>query len=124
MGIIHSDGSVVIPVSYDRITDFYEGRALVIANDNGKERVLGSLSDKGMYTSFSGKYYTLAGQAFYSDGMLSVSDSNGKPGYLDENGTAVLGFDGSWTRLNRLQRAMPRFLKKTNTHLLIKMVDQ
>ena len=42
-----------------------------------------------IYTSFSGKYYTLAGQAFYSDGMLSVSDSNGKPGYLDENGNLV-----------------------------------
>lgn len=120
MGLIHSDGSEVIPVSYDRITDFYEGRALVIANDNGKERVLGYLSDKGIYTSFSSKYYTLAGQAFYSDGMLSVSDSNGKPGYLDENGTAVLGFDGSWTKIKPFTEGYASVFKKDKYSLIDK----
>lgn len=98
-GLIQSNGDVVVPLGYDLITDFYEHKALVLKNEDGKERVLGVLTDEGQYISFSGSFYTLAGQGFYSDGMLSVADAKGLPGYLNERGVAVLGFNGSWDRI-------------------------
>lgn len=98
-GLIRSDGTMVVPLGYDQISEFYEHRALVIKNENSKERVLGVLTDEGKYTQFSGIYYTLAGQGFYSDGMLSVANAKGDPGYLNERGVAVLGFDGKWDKI-------------------------
>lgn len=98
-GLIHSDGSVIIPVSYDQITGFYENKALVLVNESGKKRVLGVLTDRGDYTPFTGKYYTISGQSFYSDNMLSVEDANGQKGYLNERGIAKLGFDGKWSAI-------------------------
>lgn len=98
-GLIHSDGTVVVPIKYDAITSFYEHKSLVVKAENGKERVVGCLTDKGIYMPFTNIYYTLNGQRFYSDGLLSVADEEGRVGYIDEKGNPMLGFNGKYDRI-------------------------
>ena len=93
-GIIRSDGTVVAPVENDNIGGYYEHNSLVTKNDGHGERVMGCLSDNGTYNAFAVKYYTLAGQKFFSDGLLSVADADGNVGYIDTYGNKVVGFDG------------------------------
>lgn len=99
MGLIRPDGSVVVPVGAKRITGFYEHQALVLAGGEGKERILGILHDDGNYYAVNGEYYTLTGLDFCSDGMIPAATSAGVPGYLDDHGNAVLGFNGAWDRI-------------------------
>lgn len=98
-GLVTSDGSMVLDLKADNIASLYSGRALVTVRENGKDIVLGVLSADGIYHSFAKKYYTIAGQAFYSDGLLTVSDEKGRLGYIDDEGNAVLGFDGRFDNI-------------------------
>lgn len=99
IGLINSDGTVVAAVINDNISDFYEHKALITCNDGYGERITGCLTDNGMYYNYATKYYTLNGQKFFSDGLLSVSDENDKRGYIDERGNKVIGFDGKYSRI-------------------------
>lgn len=99
IGLIHADGTVVAEVNNDEIGLFYEHLALVTRTDGTGERVSGCLTDDGRYNNFSERYYTLSGQKFYSDGLLTVSDATGKVGYIDSRGNRVLGFDGKYDRI-------------------------
>lgn len=95
-GLIHSDGSVVIPVSYAEIMGFYEHKALVLGSETDKDnkypRVLGYLTDDGQYVPFKEKFYAL--YKFYSEDMLPVADAKGNRGYLNERGIPWIGFIG------------------------------
>ena len=94
VGLIHSDGTEVVPVKASSIGGFHENLALVTLDESKENhRILGVLNAKGIYTPFAQSYYTLNGQEFYSDGVLSVMDGNGKKGYIDEVGNVVCGFD-------------------------------
>lgn len=102
IGLIRSDGSVVIPIGYTEMTGFYEHKALVLndeSDSDGNPRILGYLTDEGRYVQFFSSYFSLKGLAFYSDGMLPVNDAKGRRGYLDERGSSVLGFDGKWSSI-------------------------
>lgn len=94
VGLISADGIQVIPVEYDEITGFHEGMALVLKNEDGHTLIGGALTEEGEFRPFQKKYFTLKGQAFYSDGMLTVSDERGRKGYLDTYGREEIGFDG------------------------------
>ncbi|MBP5776816.1 MAG: WG repeat-containing protein [Prevotella sp.] len=99
-GLIHSNGDVIVPVTCNRITDFYEGKALVLGSETDNEgfpQVLGYLTDQGQYVQFEGTYYALKGLEFYSNGLLPANDAKGRRGYLDTKGNAELGFDGKWS---------------------------
>ena len=99
VGLIHADGTIVAPIENDAIGLYYEHKALLTYSDGHGERITGVLTDDGIFHVFANKYYTLNGQKFYSDGLLSVSDENGKLGYVDDLGNPVLGFDGKYTRI-------------------------
>ncbi len=99
VGLIRSDGTVVAPIENDQIGDFYERKALVTRNDGKGERISGYLTEEGNYTAFPEAYYTLAGQKFFSDGLLSVANASGKVGYIDTYGNEVIGFDGKYNRI-------------------------
>ena len=99
IGLINADGTIVAPVENDNIGGFYDHKALVTHGDGKGERVAGCLTDDGKYYAFSNKYYTLSGQKFFSDGLLSVANEQGKLGYVDFSGNAVLGFDGKYDRI-------------------------
>lgn len=120
IGLIHSDGTVVADVKNDAIGLFYEHKALVTCHDAQGERVSGCLIDDGHYYGFAGKYYTLNGQKFYSDGLLSVSDENGMLGYIDNFGNPVVGFDGKYGRIKPFTEGYAAvLLKSKNKYVLI-----
>ena len=99
IGLINADGTIVAPAEYDKISDYYEQKALVPCADSRGERVAGCLTEEGKFYSFSKKYYTLEGQQFYSDNVLSVADENGNVGYIDYQGREILGFDGKYDKI-------------------------
>lgn len=99
LGLIRADGTTVEDTQGDALSLFYEHKALLTCNDDHGTRILGVLSDRGIYTPFRQKYYTLTGQAFYSDGLLTVEDEQHRKGYVDENGVEVLGFDNRFDRI-------------------------
>lgn len=99
IGLINADGTMVAPVVNDNISDCYAHKAIMTSNDGHGERITGCLTDEGMYYGYETKYYTLNGQKFFSDGVISVADENGKLGYIDEKGNRIVGFDGKYSRI-------------------------
>lgn len=99
IGLINADGTIVAPVINDEISDYYEHKALVTSSDGHGERITGCLTDNGSFYGYTTKYYTLKGQKFFSDDLISVADENGKLGYIDERGNKIVGFDGKYSRI-------------------------
>lgn len=95
-GVINGDGKVIVPIEASRITGFYEGFALVLKSDGGKERVLGILSSDGTYSKIDGIYYTIPYQEFFSERLLTVTNPNGQACYMNTNGVVVKSFDVSF----------------------------
>ena len=99
IGLIRPDGTVVVPVEFDEIGKFHDHKALVLKNEAGRTLIGGYLNEQGDYLPFAKKYYTLTGQAFYSDGMLSVANEQNQVGYLNERGEEAFGFKGQFDRI-------------------------
>ena len=99
IGLINGEGTVVAEATNDGLSGFFNNIALLTSSDNGKEKVTGTLNKNGLFYKFSNNAYTLYGQAFYSDGLLSVSLDNGSLGYVDEKGTIVLDFNDKYDRI-------------------------
>lgn len=100
VGLIHSDGSVVVPVEASAIGGFFNQIALVtVQESSSRHRILGLLFSDGKYTPFEQPYYTLSGQEFFSNGLLSVMDAEEKKGYIDETGKPRCGFDRDYDRV-------------------------
>lgn len=94
MGIINDTGREIVPVECKEITGFYEGYALALADEGGKRRIMGILSAEGDYAKVSdGRYYTIQGQEFFSEGLLTVTDRNGSMGYMNVRGEVVHTFN-------------------------------
>lgn len=99
IGLISADGSIIAPVENDQLSLYHENIALMTSTDGTGERVTGCLNTDGKYTPFTKRYYVIPGQNFYSDGLLSVKDENGNPGYIDKSGNQILGFNGEFSRI-------------------------
>ena len=98
-GLIDSRGNQIAPFENDALGQFYGGYALLTRQDGRGERISGFVSENGKYLPVSGNYYTLNGQKFVSDGVISVADASGKPGYIDVNGNEIVGFNGKFDRV-------------------------
>ena len=98
-GLIKSDGSMVLDLKADKIGSAFSDHALVTTRENGKDLIIGALSVYGDYNGFTKKYYTIASQEFYSDGLITVADEKGRLGYIDDQGNPVLGFDGRFDNI-------------------------
>lgn len=120
IGLINSDGTIIAPIENDDISKFYEHISLLTAKDAQGERVTGYLTDDFSYVPFSKKYYTLAGQKFYSDGLLSVADASGATGYIDKAGYPVIGFDGSFKRIKPFTEGYAAVIKQKKYVLIDK----
>ena len=120
VGLIRSDGSVVAPIENEHISDFYENKSLVTYTDGQRECVRGVLLSDGKYNAFSTKYYTLSGQKFYSDGLLSVADAEGRLGYVDVYGNKVLGFDGKYDKIKPFTEGYAAVFKNKRYSLIDK----
>lgn len=83
VGILSADGRVVLPVQYDAINLFYEGRAVFVDRSSAGWQLKGVLSDDGTVHYVEGTYYLLPKYMFYSEGLLPVRDADGLYGFLD-----------------------------------------
>lgn len=92
VGIVDNEGRVIVPVEADSITNLTEGYGLALRNAGGRYRLTGIFSESGHYTPIDKELYVGA-FPFFSDRKLPVCDNKGKYGYIDTNGTQVLGFD-------------------------------
>ena len=99
IGLIRSDGTELLPPSADQISPFYEHRAVALRKEGGRYLILGVLNDDGSFHRFSTPYYIIKHQIFFSEGLMTVVDGNGRHGYIDDLGGPVLGFDGKWTEI-------------------------
>ena len=124
IGLINADGTIVAPVVNDNIGDCYEHKALITCNDGHGERITGCLTDNGMYYGYITKYYTLNGQKFFSDGLISVADENGKLGYIDEKGNQIVGFDGKYSRIKPFTEGYAAVMKNKKYILINKEGDE
>lgn len=120
VGLIRSDGSIVAPIENGDISEFYENKSLVTYTDGQRECVRGVLLEDGKYNVFSTKYYTLSGQKFYSDGLLSVADVEGRLGYVDVYGNKVLGFDGKYDKIKPFTEGYAAVFKNKRYSLIDK----
>lgn len=120
IGLIHSDGTIVTSVENDNLSDFYEGKAIVTVNDGHGERIDGCLTEDGTYYHFNKKYYTLNGQKFFSDGVISVANEQGKLGYIDVMGTEVCGFDGKYDKIKPFSEGYAAVFKNKKYYLINK----
>lgn len=99
IGLISGDGTLIAEPNNDCLTGYINNIALLTKNENGKERVTGTLNINGTFNKFVTSAYTLWGQAFYSDGLLTVSFEDGSLGYIDEKGTTVLNLENKYDRI-------------------------
>lgn len=120
IGLINADGSIVADVVNDEISDFYEHKALITCNDGHGERITGCLTDNWTYCGYTTKYYTLNGQKFFSDGLLSVTDESGNLGYIDEKGNQIVGFDGKYSRIKPFTEGYAAVMKNKKYVLINK----
>lgn len=95
-GIINGEGKVIVPVEASHITGFYDGLALVLKSEAGKQKVLGILSSNGNYQKISGNYYAIPYQEFFSEGFLTVTNDDGKAGFMNPRGVIVKEFNDSY----------------------------
>lgn len=124
IGLINADGTMVAPAVNDNISDYYEHKAIVISSDGHGERITGCLTDNGSYYGYTTKYYTLNGQKFFSDGLISVADENGKLGYIDERGNQIVGFDGKYSRIKPFTEGHAAVMKNKKYVLINKDGDE
>lgn len=117
-GLITSDGKEL--AANGVLGEYYEGRALYTSTDAMGERVLGCVTADGRYYSFKEPYYTLMGQKFFSDGLLSVKNADGKPGYVDDHGVPVVGFDGKYIRIKPFTEGYAAVYSGKKYHLIDK----
>jgi len=120
IALITTGGETLAPLENDLLTGFYEDRALLLRNDAQGERVMGCVSSSGRYTPFKDFFYTLNGQKFYSDGLLSVADDKGRLGYIDDRGNRVVGFDGKYNRIKPFTEGFAAVFKNKKYHLVNK----
>ena len=118
IGIVNEQGTILAPPENDNLGMFYEHKALITLQDSKGERIIGVLSDDETFHKFSNKFYTLNGQKFYSDGVLSVSDENGKVGYIDDKGNQILGFDGKYTKIKPFCEGYASVFKNKKYYLI------
>lgn len=124
IGLINADGTMVAPIINDDISDCYEHKAIITSSDGHGERITGCLIDNGVYYGYSNKYYTLNGQKFFSDGLISVADENGKLGYIDEKGNQIVGFDGKYSRIKPFTEGYAAVMKNKRYVLINKEGDE
>ncbi len=88
-GLIRFDGTEILPCEYETIADYCEGYAVVL-NSN---ELVAIIDSKGKVTKFADKHYEVSKEyPYFSEGVLPVMNETGKWGYINNNGTPVIGF--------------------------------
>lgn len=98
VGIINTDGKILVKPSYDAISLFYEGRAIFVNRTSHGWQVKGVLADDGSVNYPDGEYFLLKEFMFYSEGLLPVKDGYGKYGYLNDKCRPAFEFSNDEVR--------------------------
>lgn len=85
VGIIGTDGKVIIPAEYDAINLFYEGRAIFVNDSEYGWKIMGVLNEDATVSYTKENYYAIPEYMIFSEGYLPVRNSRGEYGYLNEN---------------------------------------
>lgn len=123
VGLINADGTIVAEVNNDELSKFHDEKAILTRSDEQGELIVGCLLSSGNFYKFPKKYYTLTGQNFYSDDVISVKDEKGKLGYVDCKGNAVVGFDGKYSRIKPFVEGFAAVFKNKTYFLINKDGD-
>lgn len=91
VGIINQNGKDVVPVSYDSISQFADGKALIL-NKLGNVIVGIVYAKQETFILLEKTYRIDTDFPYYSDGYLVVQNENGKWGFLTEEGKEGEGF--------------------------------
>lgn len=98
VGLISTDGTVIVQPQYDAINLFYEGRAIFANKTQDGWQLKGVVTDNGVVKYASGIYYLLNDYKFFSEGFITVTNASGKYGYLDENCEPAFEFSSDEVR--------------------------
>lgn len=92
VGIIGTDGRTILKPEYDAINLFYEGRTVFVNRTPQGWQVKGVLAEDGTVTYAEDTYYLLSDYMFFSEGLLTVRDSKGYYGFLDDKCKPAFAF--------------------------------
>lgn len=92
VGILRTDGRVILQPIYDAINYFYEGKTIFVNKTSKGWQVKGVLDEEGNVCLADGVYYLLPKYKFFSEGYLPVKDENGLYGYLDDKCKPIFDF--------------------------------
>lgn len=92
VGIIDADGRVIVKPQYDAINLFYEGRTVFVDRTAGGWQIKGVLSEDGSVNYAEDTFFLLPDYMFYSEGLLTARDAQGRYGYLDEKCRPAFAF--------------------------------
>lgn len=98
VGIITTSGTTLLRPEYDAINLFFEGRAVFVNRTPKGWMIKGVLTEDGDVYFAKREYYLLTDYMFYSEGFLTVSDGNGRYGYLDEKCQPAFDFTNDEVR--------------------------
>lgn len=85
-GLITKEGKEVVPCEYSEITDFVEGKALLLQDGMLK----GYVDDAGNLNIFGTSYYVDEANPYYSEGLLAIKNLKGRWGYIDIDGNIAI----------------------------------
>lgn len=124
IGLWNESGQCVVPIEADSITPFYHDIAVVFKKWNDSYQILGSLvRDKG-YHKFSKPYSVFMNYGFYSEGLMPVIDENNDLGYIDAEGSQILGFDGMYYRLRPFTEGYAVVMSVQQDYYLVNQLGQ
>lgn len=94
-----ADGKTMSKIECDDITPFYKNWALMLKYEEKKKRVIGCIEVDGTCNVFEQPFYTLTGQEFYSEGLLTVENGKGEKVYIDHLGNEMIGSGKNYSRI-------------------------
>jgi hypothetical protein len=119
VGVINRLGEMVVPIEYDGVEPFYEDLAPVINKEGTREVIVGVLEKSGRFNRFNDKYYAIANQKFYSEGLLTVSDNRRKLGYINSLGERICGFESNISYVKPFVEGYAAIFRGKNLYQLI-----
>lgn len=91
IGILDISGKEILPAKFDSITDFCENKALVLTKEGNKYRLSGVLyNNNNQFKSLESNTYYITRYSRFSEGLLCISNSKNKQGFINEDGDIMI----------------------------------
>ena len=87
--LIDTKGKDILSPLADSVTNFCENQALVLDKSRNGFKIRGIVNGAGIFTKVEGDYFANE-YSYCSEGLISVVNTSGKAGYLDDKGKLVI----------------------------------